>query len=275
MSLTFRLVVASLCATAIIDASSATAADLIIDVGARRVLTTEALLRRPDVATIEVPADVSYQRAMTYRAVPLRALLAVDALRPYQELQITASDGFVTHLPSSLVFDADKKGAEPWLAIEPPDKPWPRTPTNLSVGPFYLVWLHPAASGVMSEQWPFQVDSIRAVETRAARWPQLAVGDDVPADSHVRSGQTLFATQCMVCHRLGGAGDATIGPDLNMPHNPTDYLQPWALKALIRNPASLRAWPEMKMPSFDAKMLSDADLDAIIAYLGYMSKRRP
>jgi mono/diheme cytochrome c family protein len=250
------------------------AAELIVNLGHEMRLTTEALLARPDVRTLEVPGDVAYQRTMTYRAVPLRALLGVKALPAGEDLQIVASDGFVTTLPAALVFDDKPNGAVPWLAIEPPGKPWPKTPGGQATGPFYLVWIHPSASGVKSEQWPYQVASMRTVAAHAARWPQLAVGDDVPGDSPIRKGATVFATQCMVCHRMNGAGDASLGPDLNLPHNPTEYFQPWALRALIRDPGSVRAWPDMKMHGFAPAALSDADLDAIIAYLKYMSARR-
>ncbi|TCK36350.1 mono/diheme cytochrome c family protein [Paraburkholderia sp. BL8N3] len=261
-------------ASMLLSVSPVVAAELIIDVGSMKKLTTEQLLSRPDVATIVVPGDVTYHRTMTYRAVPLRALPGVKDLSEDAELQITATDGFVTDLPARLVLDDSGKGAVPWLAIEPSDKPWPRSPGGAAVGPFYVVWLKPAASGVMSEQWPFNVDSMRAVPVRATRWPQLAVDANVPADSPIRRGQILVATQCMVCHRMNGAGDASVGPDLNRPHNPTEYLQPWALKALIRDPRSVRVWPDMKMTGFDQAAISDADLDAIIAYLGYMTTRR-
>lgn len=248
-------------------------AELVVDVGSRKTLTTEELLSRPDVTTIQIPADVVYKRTMTYRAVPLRAVLGVDHLPPDQELQIKATDGFVTNLPPKLIFPATGKGAEPWLAIEPSDKPWPQAPTGAVIGPFYVVWSNPAASGILSEQWPYNVESISTVTESAARWPQLAVGDNIAAASPVRAGQALFVTQCMACHRMSGAGDSTLGPDLNLPHNPTEYFQPWALKAFIRDPASIRAWPDMKMHGFDKEALKDSDIDAIIAYLGYMSGR--
>ncbi|WP_420992414.1 c-type cytochrome [Cupriavidus sp. 30B13] len=260
-------------AGALLAALPAPAAELVLEVGPARKLTTAELLARPDVATIQVPADVSYQRTMTYRAVPLRALLGVKSLPEHEDLQVTATDGFVSNLPARLVFDATGKGAVPWLAIEPPDQPWPRTAGGAATGPFYLVWLDPAASGVRSEQWPFQVASMRAVPARGAEWPQLKVGDEVPAGSPIRKGSVLVAAQCMVCHQLNGIGDASVGPDLNRPHNPTDYFQPWALKAFIRNPRAVRAWPEMKMPAFAPQSLSDADIDAIVAYLAYMSAR--
>jgi mono/diheme cytochrome c family protein len=270
MSVKHALALASLtlaCATSM-------AASLVINLGGERSLTTEQLLARPDAATIQVPNDATFHRTMTYRAVPLRALLGITELPADKELQITASDGFVTHLPADLLFGAGKKRAEPWLAIETPDEPWPQVQGSGDIGPFYLVWIDPAASGVSSEQWPFKVDAIRIAPTLAARWPQIAVDRSVPANSPIRRGQTVFATQCMVCHRINGAGDASMGPDLNLPRNPTEYFQPWVLKSFIRNPKSIRAWQDMKMPGFDKNAISDSDLDAVIAYLGYMAKHR-
>lgn len=255
-------------------AVQAAAADLTIDLGTPETLTTEELLARPDVATITVPRDVSYKRAMRYRAVPLHALL--DGRLPDGDvLQVTATDGFVANLPERLVLPTDGAGSVPWLAIEPPDAPWPAPLPGTITGPFYLVWLDPEASGIRSEQWPYAVASLRGVPADAAQWPEVEVGAEVPAGSPIRHGQLVVVTQCMVCHRMNGAGDAEVGPDLNLPHGPTEYLTPWALRALVRDPGAVRGWPEMRMKGFDAAALSDPDLDAVIAYLGYMAASRP
>jgi mono/diheme cytochrome c family protein len=271
MKIKHTLVVAGL----VLACASAFAADLVVDVGTKKTFTTEQLLARPDAATIHVSDDVSFHRAMTYRAVPLRALIGDARLPSDQELQITGTDGFVTHLPAALLaHDANKKHAEPWLAIEPADAPWPRLSGNDDIGPFYVVWTDAAASDIKSEQWPYKVDSIRTAPTLAAKWPQIAVGKDVPASSPVRKGQAVFATQCMACHKMNGAGDASMGPDLNLPHNPTEYFQPWVLKQFIRDPKSVRAWSDMKMHGFDKNAMSDSDVDSVIAYLGYMAKRK-
>ncbi|HTJ94861.1 MAG TPA: cytochrome c [Pararobbsia sp.] len=267
-------------AASLITATSALAASLTIDTranpqaGAPTTLTTEQLLARPDAVTIDVPGDVTYGRTMTYRAVPLRSLPGILSITPDEDLQITGTDGFVTHLPASLVLDKSNTGAVPWLAIEPADKPWPKTRDGQSVGAFYVVWINPAASHVDSEQWPYRVDSIRAVEPFAKQWPQLSVGSEVPANSPVRRGLTIVSSQCMACHKMNGAGQATMGPDLNVPHSPTEYFTPWALRQYIRDPKSLRAWPDMKMPGFASSALSDADLDAVVAYLSYKASKR-
>jgi mono/diheme cytochrome c family protein len=255
-------------------ANASQAADLQLDLGESQVLDTAALLARSDATTIAVPLDASYDQAMTYRAVPLRALLNVSALPAGQDLKLTAADGFITVLPAALIFPQTAPAAIPWLAIEPENQPWPKTPGGNVTGPFYLVWTDPQASGIMREQWPFAVVSIGLAPSASSRWPQLAVADDVPKDSLVHRGHDVIAAQCMVCHPVAGAGDAAVGPDLNLPFSPTEYFEPWAFRAYVREPSSLRSWDDMKMEGFGPDVLSDADLDAIIAYLDYLAARR-
>lgn len=251
-----------------------------MDVGDHRVtLSRSQLLQRSDVTKIQIPGDITYKRAMTYRAVPLAALLRDASLTPDamagDMLEIVASDGFVTLLPSALVFPKDKAASVPYLAVEPPTAPWPPIPgKTVSAGPFYVVWLDPGASGIRSEQWPYMVERIRAAESPERRWPQLAVDPSLPADSPIRAGEALFFTQCMVCHTLNGAGSAHVGPDLNLPQNPTEYFQPKALRQLIRNPASVRSWPDMQMKGFDQQALSDHEIALIIQYLTHMAGRK-
>jgi mono/diheme cytochrome c family protein len=91
----------------------------------------------------------------------------------------------------------------------------------------------------------------------------------------VRRGYAVFQRTCFACHTLNGEGDARMGPDLNISHNPTEYLSNDMLRAFIRNPQSLRRWPEGKMTGFPTQeSLSDADLDAVLAYLRYMAQHK-
>jgi hypothetical protein len=219
-------------------ATPARAAQLAVDVGEPRTLDAATLLARPDAATISVPMDVTYGREMTYRAVPLRTLLGIGALPPGKVLQLVASDGFVSTLPASLIFPAKGKGAIPFVAIEQPEAPWPLAPGGKTTGPFYLVWLDPAASGILQEQWPYNLAKLQLADSPDVRWPRIVVGDDAPADSPARKGQELVVSQCMVCHQLDGAGDAQIGPDLIRPHSPTEYLRRCAPSFAIRRPCA-------------------------------------
>lgn len=242
-------------------------------------LSRSELLGRGDLTTIHIPRDVTYKRPMSYRAVPLAALLREASLTPDEMpgemIEIVATDGFVTVLPPTFVFPKDETASIAYLAIEPEDAPWPPIPgKTVSAGPFYVVWLRPEASGIRSEQWPYMVARVRSTEAPEHRWPELAVDAALPPDSPIRAGQALFFTQCMVCHTLNGAGNAHVGPDINLPQNPTEYLMPAALHQLIRKPASVRSWPGMQMMGFDEEALSDHDIDLIIQYLAHMAGRK-
>ena len=242
--------------------------------GAERAYGRDDLLRRPDATTVTVE-DGAYGRAMTYRAVPLAHLVPRESLAAGRVLEAVASDGFVAQMPLDLVFADTAAGAVPYLAVEPADAPWPDLPGKaVSAGPFYVVWLRPAASGVRSEHWPYQVVRIADAESPAVRWPELAVADTLAADDPVRAGQALFVTQCMSCHTLNGAGTATMGPDLNRPMNPTEYLRPGMLKRLVRAGSTIRTWPGRQMPDFTEAMLSDREIERIVAYLEHMAGRK-
>ena len=248
------------------------AASLTVDTGhGPRTLTTAQLLARPDAKDITVPGDISYHATTHYRAVPLKALL--DGVPASAHLQFTALDGFAAELPASMILDAH--GAEAWLAVEPEGKPWPKLgPDKAGAGPFYLVWLHPEAGHVGPEQWPYQIVSVRTLAAPATRFPAMRPAAGLGKDDPVMRGFAVFQRNCITCHTLNGQGDAKLGPDLNIPHSPTEYLRADMLRTLIRNPQDMRHWPQAKMPAFGEGTLSDADLDDLIAYLTHMAKKK-
>ena len=238
-----------------------------------RSVTAAELLARPDAATVTIPADVAYGRPMTFRAVPLLALIGASADPALDTIEVRASDGFVSQLPRALVVKGASGGGVAWIAVEEPSEPWPNLPgKSVSAGPFYLVWEHPERSSVGNEQWPYQVAALTGVESPAHRWPQMAVDAGLPSDAPARRGQEVFTAQCMPCHRMKGAGAADIGPDLGQPMSPVQYFTADGLRRLIRNPKAVRTWPGQQMPAFDAATLPDADLDAVIAYLSAMAE---
>jgi mono/diheme cytochrome c family protein len=244
---------------------------LTLSVGsATQRFTAAQLLGRADAAELVIPADVSYGRPMKYRAVPLLSLLSVGA--EFDTIEARAEDGFVSQIPLALVAKGARNGARAWIAIEDPLAPWPVLPgKSAGAGPFYLVWEEPQRSDVGSEQWPYQLASITAVESPAHRWPQMVVDRSLPQDAPARRGQAIYTTQCLPCHRMKGAGGGDVGPDLGQPMNPTRYLTAEGLRAVIRNPRAVRTWPRMTMPGFDETMLREPDLEALIAYLAHMA----
>ncbi|KRE89343.1 cytochrome C [Frateuria sp. Soil773] len=267
-----RTLLACLCLL-LLGSAQAMAAELRIDLGhGVRTYRSEQLLQRRDARDIDIPDDVAFHRAMRYRAVPVLALL--DGVAPGDHLQFIAADGFAAEIPAGLLLN--RQGSEAWLAIEDPARPWPLLAGGKGgAGPFYLVWTRPGAAGISPEQWPYQLAAIRKLENVAVRFPAILPDPALPADSPARRGFAVFQRTCFACHTLNGEGDARLGPDLNIPHNPTEYLREDLLRAFIRDPQSLRRWPEAKMQGFPTQQaLSDADLDALLAYLRHMAGRR-
>jgi hypothetical protein len=54
----------------------------------------------------------------------------------------------------------------------------------------------------------------------------------------------------------------------------TQYLTKAAIKMQVRDPQSLRYFPKSRMSSFPASLVSDKELDDLIAYLGHMAKHK-
>ena len=248
------------------------AAQLTIELDhAGKTWQTSDLLKHPDAQTVQVVDDVSYKRTMTYRAVPLAVLL--KGLNPASHLQAVALDGFAAELAAAPLLA--QSGAQAWLAVEDPARPWPPLANGKpSAGPFYLVWTQPQASGISPEQWPFQISAIKQLKTVAERFPALLPDPALAADDPINQGFALFQKNCLACHRLNGAGDAQFGPDLNIPYSPTEYFGADFLKRYIRDPQSLRQWPQAKMPGFSSQVLPDGDLEMLVGYLKHMAGRK-
>ena len=248
------------------------AAQLDLQLGANsRTWQTEELLKHPQLQTLTINNDVSYKKDMTYQAVPLAALLT--GVKPEDHLQAVALDGFAAELAAAPLLNKD--GARAWLAIEDPARPWPPLSADKhSAGPFYLVWTDPQAGNISPEQWPFEVASIKLMAPVAQRFPALLPDPALKADDPVNKGFALFQKNCLACHRLNGAGDAQFGPDLNIPYSPTEYFGADFLNRYIRDPQSLRHWPQAKMPGFSAQVLPDGDLEMLVGYLKHMAGRK-
>ncbi len=264
-----RLLYASLFSV-VFTHTSTQAAELSVDLGEQsKGWSTAELLALPQMREIRIPADVSYKRAMSYKAIPVAVLL--KSVKPDEHIQAIAADGFAAELPAASLLE--NKGARAWLAIEEPNQPWPALNKNgESAGPFYLVWENPKAGNIGPEQWPFQLATLRRLPPVAERFPALLPAADASAE--VNSGFAQFQKNCMACHRLNKAGDSQFGPDLNLPHNPTEYFKPEFLSRYIRDPQSMRHWPQGKMPAFSEASISDAELNQLLAYLSHMAGRK-
>ena len=239
--------------------------------GTPRQLDSAELLSLPQARDISIEQDVSYKRPMRYRAVPLATLL--PGIAADDHLQAVALDGFAAEMPAAPLLQDGP--ARAWLAVEDPGKPWPALSKGKpSAGPFYLVWTNPQAGHISPEQWPFQISGIKQLKTVAERFPALLPDPKLGANDPVNQGFALFQKNCLACHRLNGAGDAQVGPDLNIPYNPTEYFSGDFLKRYIRDPQSLRRWPQAKMPAFAVGVLPESELALLVEYLKHMAGRK-
>jgi mono/diheme cytochrome c family protein len=242
---------------------------------AARSFTRSELLARPDATTIAVVHDITYRAPMTYRAVPVAALFAGMMPPAHGVIEAVTLDGFIAQLPTDLVLNTDASKAVAWLAIEPADHPWlPIPQKNETAGPFYIVWTGAAVDAIRSEQWPYQAAKLISQPSPVVRWPGLAVDAALPPTDPVRAGQALYVVQCLPCHKLNGGGASDVGPDLNLPQNPIEYLTAQGLHDVIRNPKAVRSWPAMTMPAFPSANLSDREIGLLVAYLRHMAGRK-
>ena len=243
----------------------------VVDAHGARHYSAEELLRRKSCSSPDLRGD-DYHHKVQFRAVPLLSLFDED-LDPADTLEATALDGFVAEIPLRQLVGKTATGDVAWIAVEDPARPWPNLPgQDVTAGPFYLLWEPAKGSYVSPETAPYRLASLKIVADPTKRWPQLVPSARLNSQA-VRRGQTVFFRECMPCHKMSEAGDGELGPDLGRPMRVTDYLKDDGIKAIIRNPRSVRTWPTQYMPGFKVGTLSDEDLDNLIAYFHALAAR--
>ncbi len=260
--------------TFLVIASSANAApQLVIDTGkGPTTYTEEQLSAMAGIRDITIPNDPAYNKAMTYRAIPVRALFSGVATDGDTIIEFRSLDGFSGSIDASRLLNPHPNGSHAYIAIETTSKPWPalKPGGTATAGPFYLIWEHPEKSHIVSEEWPFQLASLKVKGSLQEKYPKI-----FPKDQKYLSGFKVFRQNCFPCHTINRQGSGQIGPDLNYPHSPTEYMQKSFLPKLIRNSQAVRAFSNGKMPEFKDKDLSDSDLNKLIEYLSHMAMTRP
>lgn len=255
------------------------------------------LLSRPDVRTLEVDDDPAYrpnsasahsktetktekaetEKKMKYRAVPIAALFSKVEVPRDATVQFQCLDGFSAPISRDLLLNQSPTGAIAYLAIEAEGEPWPVLDPlhNLKTpGPFYLIWENAKKSGIGREEWPYQLSGFEVKKSLRSIYPAIFPDDNLSQKDPISRGFRSFTKNCFTCHTLNLQGQAQMGPDLNFPMSPTEYLNRNFIKNIVRNPQKVRAWPAGKMKGFSATEISDDELNDIIAYLTHMSQRK-
>ncbi len=235
--------------------------------------STTDLLKFKDLKKVTLNPDPVYSKKMIYKAVPLKSLLSPYKTSVLSFVEIKALDGFAAVFPLSRLIE--NKKAEAYLAIEETQNPWPKIKRKKqSAGPFYLIWEKALDSDVLPEEWPFQIASISIFDDLKSHYPKIYPHKELAHDHVINRGFKVFLKNCFVCHTMNQEGASQMGPDLNLPMNPTEYLTDEIIFKLIRNSQDLRYWPKSQMSHFPPEVLSDSELKDLLAYLKHMADKK-
>ena len=222
---------------------------------------------------IEVARDPYYEGRKSYLACPLAQVFVLGFGLPPGALGganvfLRARDGYVK--PASAELLAEPGG---YLAFADADRApdggagfAPIDRRQLDPGPLYLVWTGAAQADPHRYPWPYQLAAIE-VAPFEARYPHTAPAGE-PAESAAWRGFAIFRRECVACHAINGEG-GTVGPELNVPRSIVEYRPAEQIEAFVRNPQSFRYTSMPANPH-----LSDADLEALVAYFRAMGQRK-
>jgi len=210
------------------------------------------------------------QEKATFEALPLEDVL--DAVygptwRERDAILFTCRDGYQPTIPTRRV---QRHAA--FLAISRPggagftiDKVEQGARKQIDLRPYYIIWSNLTDDRIRIEGdygWPYQVTGIDLVSFRSR------FGDMIPKGKTSRSvleGFEAFVVHCSRCHAINGRG-GTIGPELNYPANPTEYMKIDWLRKWIDDPTELRLAPRMP-PLNQALPDRERIIGEIISYL--------
>jgi mono/diheme cytochrome c family protein len=239
-------------------------------------MSDEELKQRIEVRRLEVFEP--YERAeVTFEALPLESVLDEaygPSWRTREAILFRCRDGYEPTIPVRRVLvhraflAIDRAGDVGFTILKEEEG----TTKRIELGPFYVIWENMENARVRSEGdygWPYQVVQIDLVSFRS-RFREMAPPPEAAAD--VVAGFDAFVAHCSKCHTINGHGGA-IGPELNYPANPTEYMNPEWLRKWIDDPTSMRRAP--RMPPLNPELPDRARIiDEIVAYLEAMASHK-
>lgn len=218
--------------------------------------------------TLSVQSDLVYRKDKTYEGFWLADVLRHIGLdeRSTDGIVLTASDGYRVYFPFSVLKEWEAAGIRPFLAIRDVAGPEgiPKGGKLYYPGPFWLVFQRPLTGKEQTLwQWIYQITTFEPLDMKAFRQRLRPAAADT--DPSVASGAELYRAKCLTCHSLNLEG-GTVGSELNVPQNITEYRSDDFLRKWLKDPASFRA--RAKMPNL---MLTDPEITDLLGYLKAMA----
>jgi mono/diheme cytochrome c family protein len=244
--------------------------------GDRHTLSLSRLRAQCDEEEVEV-ADPYHERTMHYVAMPLGCVLdagfegkgGAAGLRT-QGLLLRALDGYARPVQGADLLEPGAFLAFGEVGLMKGEGAYPRFAKidrrRVDPGPFYLVWIGAAQNDPHVHPWPYQLSTIQVAPFEGA-FPRT-VPSGLDPSNQGWAGYALFKDSCASCHAINGEG-GKIGPDLNVPRSIIEYRPVDQIRSYIRDPQATRYTSMPAHPN-----LSEADLDALIAYFMAMSQRK-
>ncbi len=234
------------------------------------------LKRRIEPRTVTVFEP--YERAtVAFEAIPLEAVLDEaygPSWRDHEALLFTCRDGYQPTIPVKRVLKHEafvafaRPGDDGFTVLKDEEGTKRRVPLE----PAYVIWKNLDDARILSEGdygWPYQVTQIELVTFRS-RFAEMAPPED--ASAKARAGFEVFTAHCSKCHAVNGHG-GTVGPELNYPASPTEYMKADWLRRWIDDPTSMRQAP--RMPPLNRQLPHRAELiEEIVAYLEEMATHK-
>lgn len=263
-------------ATAPAQYPSARSLDFLVESKPVKSLTAEALTKKLKPLRLEVFEPYEHANVV-FTAIPLESVLDEaygPAWRTHEAILFSCRDGYEPTIPVRRVLEhraflaTDRPGDVGFTIL----KDEGGTRRRIELSPFYVIWENLDNARVRTEGdygWPYQVVRIDLVSFRS-RFQEMAL----PANSapKVLAGFDAFIAHCSKCHTINGYGGA-IGPELNYPANPTEYMTDEWLRKWIDDPTLMRVAP--RMPPLNPDLPDRARIiDEIVAYLGAMTSHK-
>lgn len=229
-----------------------------------KTLPLNDVARLAEARVVET-SDPYYGARKRFRAVPIAKLLELGFGEPLAKLRddafmLIALDGYAVPIEAARLLDDHA-----FVAFDDVDVPGfaPIGPRKVSPLPTYLIWEGEGRSNLESHPRPWQLASIERVSAETL-YPHTRPQGAAEGSPALR-GFHIFRERCIRCHAINREG-GSVGPELNVPQSIVAYRPEPQIRAYIQNPLTFRYGAMPANPD-----LSEADLDALIAYFHAMA----